>query len=329
MHRMGITAEIDRVLLAFNVIPPRNISREKFIRIDVCYKCYQLDDHLSAACGKGGDYMVCSICSSPDHTFKNCNSNIKKCINCSGEHSTLAMSCPVRKKLLVEKRKNSRGTYADRAAADLRASSSAETSKLVSDKLSSSSVLGQTIDIKSIVSKTVTCILVASMKERTAAGSFELVLNQLLKGNGLEPFSMGDVEPPLFDALIPTNETTQEPTINRNSSKNEAKPMSLRSTNTKNAREQHRSSENSAIELCFKKGFPINASNIDKRIAEKKAFIVSNMSMDDCYRLLRADFGIARITELPVGEFNSRIRGESDRNKLSSSTGATVKSVIN
>ena len=94
-------------LLLFNLShPARNICKEIFVKILICFKCYQLDDHSTSSCPKSKDYKICSLRASLEHTHPECTSINWKCINCEEgtDHSTLAMSCPFRKQVSKKKR---------------------------------------------------------------------------------------------------------------------------------------------------------------------------------------------------------------------------------
>lgn len=84
-------------------ISSQQIEAEKYINITTCFKCYALDAHLTKNCPKPKDYKICSECSSTEHIWKNCSTQTKKCINCGGEHRTLAMKCQKRKQLVKTK----------------------------------------------------------------------------------------------------------------------------------------------------------------------------------------------------------------------------------
>ena len=82
-----------------------NVVADVFTEINICYKCYKLEDHLTADCKENQNFKICSLCSSSEHTYRNCEkSTALKCINCNGSHSTLAMSCPARKAAVNKKR---------------------------------------------------------------------------------------------------------------------------------------------------------------------------------------------------------------------------------
>ena len=90
-------------MLCFNVkISPTHIQREEYHDIQVCFNCYELDDHIQLHC-KQPRQDRCSECTG-DHNYRVCNSEIKKCLNCGGSHRTLAMSCPERKHIIKQRK---------------------------------------------------------------------------------------------------------------------------------------------------------------------------------------------------------------------------------
>lgn len=102
-------------ILAYNMsISPNQIEQETYIHITTCFKCYQMEEHLTKDCPYP-ELKICSECSEMGHTFRECRNNEKYCINCKktgnqANHRTLAMSCPLRKKIIADKTKESRNT---------------------------------------------------------------------------------------------------------------------------------------------------------------------------------------------------------------------------
>lgn len=47
-------------------------------------------------------YKVC-ILSSKTHTYKDCTSSVRSCVNCNGPHCSMFSGCLARKKLISEK----------------------------------------------------------------------------------------------------------------------------------------------------------------------------------------------------------------------------------
>ena len=85
----------------------KNINKEIFVPIIPCYRCYQYD-HQKKDCLKPAEYQICSNCSRVGHNYEQCESSTIRCINCRGEHRTLAARCPVRKQIVKNKIKERR-----------------------------------------------------------------------------------------------------------------------------------------------------------------------------------------------------------------------------
>ena len=93
---------LNQGLYAFHTkITPHQCELEKFIPLQICYKCYKYETHHTNQCTN--TTPMCSECGDQGHSFQDCKSTIKKCLNCSQPHRTLANSCPTRKQKLAEK----------------------------------------------------------------------------------------------------------------------------------------------------------------------------------------------------------------------------------
>ena len=202
----------DSGVFIFNFfIPPNNISLEDYIHLTMCYKCYCYNDHNSSNCPKSSEYKICSLCSSTDHTYKQCSAQEKQCINCGGPHSTLAMSCPHRKKLIKEKRqKTSTKSYATATKSDTRQNNA--------------ELLGATNEV---IAKSVMCMVVSAMKNAEAPGTFTDTMNQLLSANNLPKFSLGTITPPTMQNFVQLSQstTTPPPTNNKEGEQLQSPPF--------------------------------------------------------------------------------------------------------
>ncbi|MPC38830.1 hypothetical protein E2C01_032346 [Portunus trituberculatus] len=108
----------DQGLRLFHMsIPKHKIQQEKFYEIQTCFRCYVIEDHYTNKCPQNKHFKICSECAGTDHTWRECNSTMKKCIRCDGEHKTLSMKCPIRKAAIKEKREKEKDTtsYANAA----------------------------------------------------------------------------------------------------------------------------------------------------------------------------------------------------------------------
>ena len=98
-------------MLGFNMsIPHYNIKIEDFIPITTCMRCYAIEKHQTNQCTEDKSYKACSECAGRDHTWRECKATSKSCLNCGGEHRTLANQCPMRKKAKEEKRREKQTT---------------------------------------------------------------------------------------------------------------------------------------------------------------------------------------------------------------------------
>ena len=152
-------------------IPSQAIKKDEYVSTKVCYICYQLNSHISSDCPKRDQgYKICSNCSSTDHTWRDCNSDIKKCINCQGDHNTMAPSCP--KKRI---QKNHPQNNAPPAI-----------------NMRSYSEVVCAPDYTEIISKSISCVIMSLFSDHNDI-SYEDRLNKLLTLNGLSPMIVGDM----------------------------------------------------------------------------------------------------------------------------------------
>jgi len=95
---------LDNGILLYNQsVPSTNTEKEIFIRLNPCFVCYSYK-HQSANC-PNPNLKKCSECAGDGHTYKECKSEAKKCLNCGDDHRTLAARCPVRKKIIKDREK--------------------------------------------------------------------------------------------------------------------------------------------------------------------------------------------------------------------------------
>ena len=85
---------------------PSQISKEIFISVSTCYRCFTFDEHLNSSCHLDPGYKICSSCSMLGQTWHNCSAGTKMCVNCAGNHHTLSPECPRRKNAIKLHRKN-------------------------------------------------------------------------------------------------------------------------------------------------------------------------------------------------------------------------------
>ena len=194
-------------------VPGSALKRDDYCPILTCFKCYQLDSHLMINCPKDQNFMVCSNCSSLGHTWKNCISSVKKCINCDGNHSTVSMSCTLRRDLLRRTReaRNARrpgaAEHTHRSYANMASNSSSQvfgTYPSAYSNVDPGGALAESI-IKAHI-----CVAVASVCGAGDTATFQRNLDKILSDNDLPTVKIGEfalsvVEGSQTSGTIPTS----------------------------------------------------------------------------------------------------------------------------
>lgn len=185
-------------------VSPHQVKQEIYINITTCMRCYTMDDHFTNHCSKPREYKICSECSEEGHTWRDCHNTNKKCINCSGDHRTLAMRCPNRKRLITEKKKVIENTPTP-------------TSYSAAAKMTQPSLVTNINLEKDTPSKILSCLLHAHLSNLGEPGTFEEVLQDTLKANNLPVIKIPKTPPSkkILDMAYskPTQHTqTQQPT---------------------------------------------------------------------------------------------------------------------
>lgn len=80
---------IERGILAYSMRIPEYNIRADYISIITCLRCYAINSHLTSSCPMDRNYKICTECGKDYHTWKNCESNTKKSVNCAGNHRAL------------------------------------------------------------------------------------------------------------------------------------------------------------------------------------------------------------------------------------------------
>ena len=207
----SITAEkiISSGLSLFQLhIPGPNFHKEKYIDITTCYKCYSLNTHLATECDKEPSYKVCSNCSSRDHTWQQCSAAERRCVNCGGGHNAMYRGCPCRKEIQRKHRVTTQVRSTQSAVASPRTGNYGMMYSTVAGLARASDHL-----LRDTVAKSVTCVVLASLKNGERPGTFNEELNCLLKQNGLPFLNLDGFSPPtpldLGDSLKLENEVAE------------------------------------------------------------------------------------------------------------------------
>ncbi|KAK8747075.1 hypothetical protein OTU49_016977, partial [Cherax quadricarinatus] len=101
---MAAQALSDGLAISYYHIHPSHIEQERFTYISHCWTCYSYK-HTTKDCPVK-DKKFCSKCGNDGHDFRSCTiTTAPSCLNCKGNHHTLAAKCPLRKEIIVKKTK--------------------------------------------------------------------------------------------------------------------------------------------------------------------------------------------------------------------------------
>lgn len=196
---MATKAEADGLRLFNMSIAYHQIKRETYMPIKTCLRCYKIEEHNTSECPQPREYKVCSECSSHDHTWRNCKSPTKRCLNCDQEHRTLAMKCPKRKEAVKKKLANStlQGSYAQIASRQPVPTQDQTPTPNIDDLASKMTIM-------------MFCLYNAHFLNAVNPGCFQEQLDYLTSANNL-PRMVGPKNPPSADILskiLNNNSTT-------------------------------------------------------------------------------------------------------------------------
>jgi hypothetical protein len=182
-------------LRLFNLsVPSWQLSADVYDQVTFCYRCYAINSHTVRDCDKPSDYVICSTCSSADHTHKNCEANIKKCINCAEAHHTLAYSCAKRKEAIKQDKeqqvRQKQGATYNQAA------------KKFGSPFDNRELPFDNRELNTNLTKAFMCMIYASNSGAKDPMSFEVNLNELLQRNNLPQLLIGGLPP--LKPMIPT-----------------------------------------------------------------------------------------------------------------------------
>lgn len=170
-------------------LPGTLMRQETPSKIRTCYKCYSVDGHFASKCTKGVTNKACANCASVTHTWRDCTSEKKTCVSCGGAHHTMSRFCPIR----------------------INAQEEAETShrngKTYAAAVSSSKTQVAHVP-KVIVAKSVTCVVLAALKNIEHPGTFEKELNNLLQINSMPKLNLVGFDPPAV--VMPYRDSSKE-----------------------------------------------------------------------------------------------------------------------
>ena len=152
-------------------------------------------------CDKDKSYKICSNCSSLGHTYGDCTSSTKKCINCNGPHHAMSPICPRRKEII--RSKTVVGVY----------SVGNSTQQILNGKSFSVMVSDTRVPIPvcaNTVAKSISCVILASLKNIENPGTFATKLNSLLKLNSMPILNLEGFVPTTLPGLERSRKSQEE-----------------------------------------------------------------------------------------------------------------------
>lgn len=149
-----------------------DMSADEFIPVLTCYRCYSLEDHITSKCPKDESFRVCSVCACIDHTWRDCKSLIKKCLNCGGNHNALSMQCPHRRAVIKSKRSEHKDSHKDVVNRPPRLRT------------------GGAVLESQVTAKSVSCIFLALLESSDGSTDFSDSVNKLLSMNDLPTLNL-------------------------------------------------------------------------------------------------------------------------------------------
>ncbi len=171
----------EKGILAFHLrIPAYNIKQDEFIPIMTCMRCYNIEDHPTSQCPKAKEYKICSECADEGHTWRDCKSTNKKCINYSDKHRTLANKCPKRKKAVDAKRNKQKNTNNATYAQSVTNTNPSPISSIINQETAT---------------KIMACMLHAHLINTANPGSYNDEFNRALELNNLPKINLPNNPP--------------------------------------------------------------------------------------------------------------------------------------
>lgn len=180
----------EKGLLAFHMsIPSHNIKIDEFIPILTCMRCYQLESHTTNNCPMPKEHKVCSECGGKTHTWRECKEATKKCLNCEGQHRTLAYKCPKRKEIIDKKRKETKTNMTYSQVTKNTANKANNNANIITETI--------TDDIlnKDTASKILTCIIHSHIINMANPGTYNTEINKVFKLNNLPHINLPENPP--------------------------------------------------------------------------------------------------------------------------------------
>ena len=165
-------------LLLFNMaIGSTQIEPEIYVDVVMCMKCYAIESHNTNKCPTPNK-VICSECAVEGHTFKQCQSKQKTCINCGGAHRATSMACMERKNVVKMKQRNAK--MHDKSYANVLSSDNYNYSRVGYATSPNLNLIDPTM-----CTKIMTCLIHAHMVNLGNPGTFNEELKEIFHRNNI------------------------------------------------------------------------------------------------------------------------------------------------
>lgn len=195
--KMARKAQEQGLKIKFFSIPSFQIEEEEFIPITPCYICYKYTHTVKDCPEKDKNVKLCSECAQRDHTFRECtNRDNPKCLNCSGQHRTLAAACPVRKELVKQYRETKNEKQKKFETENRTYCAVTKLQQEIPKVMQKQSPERTVLNLSSQISVTLLAIIIEAHLENLAhPGSFGRTVKLLMSKNNLPEIEMSDDAP--------------------------------------------------------------------------------------------------------------------------------------
>lgn len=140
-----------------------------------------MDSHATRDCPTP-DLVVCSECTG-SHNFRDCKALGKKCLNCGGDHRTMAMACPKKKEVIRKKKENKKNEELNKAGNTY--------AQIVKETIKNVNSMKTAEEMKETNTETgiraMIMVMDAHLHNLQEPGSYNDRLNATLKANNIKP----------------------------------------------------------------------------------------------------------------------------------------------
>ena len=125
------------------------------------------------------------LCTEIGHKYSECNAQQSRCINCQGNHRTLASVCPTRRDLIKNKSKDLRERSRSRSQANRQQQARFASYADAAGNQAAATPIINNNDMKDMIGKITTAIIYAQCTEAMTPGSFQKTIDTVFQMNNI------------------------------------------------------------------------------------------------------------------------------------------------